>query len=213
MRDEWDEWDETMKGPVGPADIRMLASVGYYIALRVGFAFPMEEVNVLPSDWVEHYTRQRFMLSDPVIRWTYGNTGAIRWSEITIDDPRQVLAQARTFGLHYGVSVSVFDKNPEGQRSFGSFLRRDREFDDAEIRVLHSYVVRLHHEKAPPTNLTAAELQALRMVKDGKRLKQIAHELGVSEGAVKQRLKNAKTKLGAATGAQAATRASGFGLI
>ena len=37
------------------------------------------------------------------------------------------------------------------------------------------------------------------MVKDGKRLKQIAHELGVSEGAVKQRLKNAKTKLGAAT--------------
>lgn len=51
------------------------------------------------------------------------------------------------------------------------------------------------------------------MVKDGKRLKQIAHELGVSEGAVKQRLKNAKLKLGAATGAQAAARAAGFGLI
>jgi len=173
----------------------------------------MEEVNALPSDWVEYYTRQRFMLSDPVIRWIYANTGAVRWSEIVIDDPRQVLLQARSYGLVHGVAISVFDNNPEGQRSFGSFVHAHREFEDAEIRLLQGYVVRLHHEKAPPTNLTAAELEALRMVKEGKRLKQIAHELGVSEGAVKQRLKNAKTKLGAATGAQAATRASGFGLI
>lgn len=202
-----------MKGQVGPAEIRHLASVGYYLALRVGFAFPMEEVQALPSAWVEHYTRQRFMLSDPVIRWIYANTGAARWSAIGVDDPRQVLVQARSFGLHYGVAISVFDNNTEGQRSFGSFVRADREFEDAEIRLLQTYVVRLHHEKAPPTNLTAAELEALRMVKEGKRLKQIAHELGVTEGAVKQRLKNAKLKLGAATGAQAATRASGFGLI
>lgn len=202
-----------MKGGVGPESIRSMAPLGYYLALRVGFAFPMEEVNALPSDWVEHYTRQRFMLSDPVIRWIYANTGAVRWSEISIDDPRQVLSQARNYGLYYGVAISVFDNNPEGQRSFGSFVRGDREFEDTEIRALNAHVSRLHHDKAPPTNLTAAELEALRMVKEGKRLKQIAHELGVTEGAVKQRLKNAKTKLGAATGTQAATRASGFGLI
>ena len=51
------------------------------------------------------------------------------------------------------------------------------------------------------------------MVRDGLRVKQIAYELGVSEGAVKQRLKNAKLKLGAQTGAQAAAMASEFGLI
>jgi LuxR family transcriptional regulator len=202
-----------MKGRLGPKDIAMLAPVGYYLALRVGFAFPMEEVNALPSAWVEHYTRHRFMLSDPVIRWIYGNTGAIRWSEINVDDHREILVQAKTYGLNFGLAIAVFDNNPDGQRSFGTFVRGDREFEEPEIRLLHNYVMRLHNEKAPPTNLTQAEIEALRMVKDGKRLKQIAHELGVSEGAVKQRLKNAKIKLGAATGAQAAARASGFGLI
>jgi len=198
---------------VGSNQIAVLAPTGYYLALRVGFAFPMEEVNALPAAWVDHYTKQRFMLSDPVIQWIYGNNGAIRWSEITHRDPRGIMAQARSFGLIFGVSVSVFDNNPDGQRSFGNFVRPDREFDDAEMQVLQSYVTRLHDEKAPPTNLTAAEIEALRMVKDGLRLKQIAHALGVSEGAVKQRLKNAKAKLGASTGTQAATLASGFGLI
>lgn len=198
---------------VGSNQIAVLAPTGYYLALRVGFAFPMEEVNALPPAWVDHYTKQRFMLSDPVIQWIYGNTGVIRWSEITHRDPRDIMAQARSYGLTYGVAVSVFDNNPDGQRSFGSFVRADREFEEAEMQILQSYVTRLHHEKAPPTNLTAAEIEALRMVKDGMRLKQIAHALGVSEGAVKQRLKNAKAKLGASTGTQAATRASGFGLI
>jgi len=51
------------------------------------------------------------------------------------------------------------------------------------------------------------------MVKDGQRLKQIAYNLGVTEGAVKQRLKNAKIKLGANTSTQAATMARQFKLI
>lgn len=193
--------------------VQSIAPVGHFLALRLGFAFPMEEVNNLPADWVEHYTAQRYMLHDPVIRWIYANTGSRRWSEINLEDPRRILAQAQTFGLRYGLAVSVFDNNPEGQRSFGNFCRSDREFTDAEIETLSAYVTRLHHQKAPPTNLTKAELEALRMVKDGLRLKQIAHELGVSEGAIKQRLKNAKRKLGAQTGAQAATLATEFGLI
>jgi len=51
------------------------------------------------------------------------------------------------------------------------------------------------------------------MIKHGKRIKQIAHELGVSEGAIKQRLKNAKLKLDAKTGPQAAALASQYNLI
>lgn len=190
-----------------------IASGGYYVALRVGFAFPMEEVNALPPAWVEHYTIHRYMMSDPVIRWVYSNTGAIRWSEIETDDPKQILRQARMFGLSYGLSVAVFDGNKAGQRSFGSFIRQDREFNDDEIRIISAEVERLHHSKAPPTNLTAAEIEALRMVKDGLRLKQIAHVLGISEGAVKQRLKNARIKLGAKTGAEAMSLASSFSLI
>ncbi len=202
-----------MSEAIGPDQLKALAPSGHYIALRVGFAFPMQEVNALPADWVEHYTVQRFMLDDPVIRWIYSNTGAIRWSQITIADPRQVFRQAWSFGLRYGAAVCCFDGNSEGLRSFGSFARPDREFELDEMDRLTAYVTRLHYEMAPPSTLTQAELEALRMVKSGLRLKQIAHSLGVTEGAVKQRLKNAKIKLGAKTGTQAATMASKFGLI
>ncbi len=196
-----------------PDDVRGVAITGYYIALRVGFAFPLEEVNELPQAWADHYTTHRFMLHDPVIRWIYANSGAVSWSAIDLPDPMRVLDQAQTFGLRYGVAVACFDGNREGQRSFGTFSRPDREFERAEIDALHAYVLRLHQSKAPPTNLTKAELEALKMVKEGLRLKQIAFSLGVTEGAVKQRLKNAKTKLNAQTSAQAAAMVGEFGLI
>lgn len=198
---------------IGPDEIGQLAPSGYYIALRIGFAFPMEEINALPTDWVNHYTKQRFMLYDPAIRWAYGNVGSIRWSEITLDDPKRVLAQAQTFGMRYGLTVSVFDSGKDVQRSLASFTRPDREFTSIEAKLLQVYLARRHSETAPPTNLTKAELEALGMVKDGKRLKEIAYQLSVSEGAVKQRLKNAKLKLGAKTGTQAAALASQYGLI
>ncbi len=190
-----------------------IATAGYYIALRVGFAFPAEEINQLPEEWVEHYTRERFMLQDPVIRWIYANTGSIRWDNVALDDPRDVLGEARKFGLNHGVAICCMDPGSDGRRSFGTFVRSDRPFTDSEVDMLEGLLRKLHSDKAPPTNLTEAELEALRMVKAGLRLKQISHDLGVTEGAIKQRLKNAKTKLGAKTGAQAATLASDFGLI
>ena len=202
-----------MSALLGPDDILQLAPSGHYIALRIGFAFPMEEVNELPADWVDHYTKQRFMLFDPVIRWAYSHTGSRRWSEFDQDDPKRVILQARSFGLRFGVTVSVTDSGAGGQRSFASFTRPDREYTDLEVKLLHAYITRRHNETAPPTNLTRAELEALGMVKDGKRLKEIAHALNVSEGAIKQRLKNAKLKLGAKTGTQAAALASQYGLI
>lgn len=194
-------------------DLASVAPAGHYIALRIGFAFPMEEINALPPDWVEHYTRNRLMLYDPVMRWAYANTGAVTWQTLREHDERGVLGMAAAFGMRYGVAIAVFDDNADGQRSFGSFARSDREFDELEIRLLQAYLTRRHREMAPPTNLTRAELEALAMVKDGKRLKQIAFDLGVTEGAVKQRLKNAKIKLSAKTSTQAATMARQFKLI
>ena len=202
-----------MNGALESDALRDLAPSGFYIALRVGFAFPMEEVNALPPDWVEHYTRERLMMYDPVIQWIYAHTGAARWSEISFDDPKGVMERACHYGLRHGVAVCCYDDNPEGQRSFGTFARADREYLDDEISLLTGHVLSLHLDKAPPTTLTGAELEALRMLKSGMRLKQIAYELGVSEGAIKQRLKNARLKLDAATAAQAAAKASDYGLI
>jgi len=194
-------------------EIGQIAPTGYYVALRIGFAFPMEEVNLFPADWVQHYTKNRCMMFDPAVKWAYSHIGAARWSELADDDPKRILEQAKAFGMRFGVTVAYFDSSAGAQRSFASFTRDDREFSDIEVRLLQAYIKRRHNETAPPTNLTKAELEALGMVRDGMRLKEIAFELSVSEGAVKQRLKNAKLKLGAKTGSQAAALASQYGLI
>lgn len=194
-------------------EIASLAPAGYYIALRIGFAFPLAEHNALPRAWIDHYTRNNYMLADPVMRWLYRHSGAIRWSAIRIGDPKHILDQAASFGLRFGAAICCDDPGPKGHRSFGTFARADREFTDVEIGVLQARLMDLHKAMAPPTNLTGAELEALRMVKEGHLVKEIANTLGISEGAVKQRLKNARLKLGAKTGSQAVSSAAEYGLI
>lgn len=190
-----------------------LAPSGFYLAVRVGFAFPIAEANTLPEEWVSKYTKLGYMMQDPVLRWVYGTTGLIRWSEIEIEDPRKILQDAKTVGLKYGVAVSCLGDNDDGLRSFGSFCRSDREFSAEESGILQHIVGELHQSFAPPKNLTRAELEVLVMVKDGLLMKQIADDLGISLGAVKQRLKNAKFKLNAKTSSHAAALAIQFGLI
>ena len=63
------------------------------------------------------------------------------------------------------------------------------------------------------SSLTPRELEVFSGLIGGERSKEIAFDLGVTEGAVKQRLKNAKVKLGAHTSTQAATMARQFKLI
>lgn len=190
-----------------------LSPGGYYIALRVGFAFPMAERNLFPRPWIEHYTRNGYMLHDPVIRWLYQNAGACRWSEIPVPDSRGILTDAKTFGLDFGLSISCVEADDHGQRSFGSFVRADREFSDSEIDALTECLSALHKAGSGPKNLTQAEIVALKMVRDGLLMKEIANRLGISEGAVKQRLRNAKAKLKSKTNSQAVAKAQGFGLL
>jgi LuxR family transcriptional regulator len=187
----------------GEVTLGEFAPLGHYIALRIGFAFPLSEQNALPEPWVDHYTQHGLMVHDPVIRWVYGNTGAIRWSEITLPDPKGVLEAARRFGLGYGAAISCADDSPDCFRSFGTFVRADREFTDDELAALARIVRRLHDARAQSPNVTSAELEALSLVRDGFLTKEIASRLGVSEGAVKQRLRNVRAKLGAKNGSQA----------
>jgi LuxR family transcriptional regulator len=190
-----------------------IAPAGHYIALRIGFAFPMSERNALPDPWVEHYTHHGLMVHDPVIRWVYQNVGVIRWSEIQEPDEQGVLNRARRFGLRFGAAVTCADDGPDCFRSFATFARSDREFTDAELEVLHHRVEVLHRASATTPNVTSAEIEALRLVRDGFLTKEIAGRLGVSEGAVKQRLRNLRGKLGAKNSSQAVSIAQRKRLI
>lgn len=190
-----------------------VANSGFYVALRVGFAFPLEEHNLLPEAWVRYYTQNGLMLHDPVMRWVYANTGVVRWSEIEIPDPANVMLRAKEHNLIYGLAVSYSAADNTGQRSFGSFCRSDREFTSEEVAFLARTIQDGHDDMSPPRTITEAETEALRYLNRGLRFKQIAFELNVSEAAIKARLKNAKTKLRAKTNSQALSKAVKFGLI
>lgn len=187
---------------------QLIAPAGFYVALRVGFTFPEEELNALPASWVEFYTTHGLVVQDPAMRWVYGNTGASRFSELDIADPHQVVAHAAVFGLSYGAVVSVLTPSDRGRRSYGLFFRDDRNFEAIELEQLQRLVQRAHSGPVDEPSLTAAEIEALKLQSQGLRLKQIAAQLGISESAVKARLNNVKRKLGAKTQSQAASMAA-----
>jgi LuxR family transcriptional regulator len=194
-------------------EFQIIAPAGFYLALRVGFAFPLVEHNQLPAAWVREYTAGGFIVHDPVIAWVYRNDGATRWSELGIEDPAGVLTLARQYGLNFGAAIGCRDAGGAGQRSFGLFCRADREFTPDELARLRGLLGEAHLAHERPRNLTAAELETLGMVKNGLLMKEIANALGVSESAIKQRLKSARVKLSAKTGSQAAARATMLGMI
>ncbi|MGR3493034.1 MAG: helix-turn-helix transcriptional regulator [Shimia sp.] len=171
----------------------------------------MEE-NKLPPAWVETYTSEGLMLRDPVMGWMYDHTGHIVWDDIDRPDPLHVIERARMHGLAHCVSVSLMDIATH-ERSFGSFARADRPFTGPEIAEIESKLRHLHDTKKRPEGLTDAEVEVLRMIRNGQRFKEIAHDLGISESAVKARLGNAKRKLGAKTSVQAVSIASEFGML
>lgn len=197
---------------VGKTHLAELAPAGHYVAIRIGFAFPVFEENCLPTEWVELYTADGLMLRDPVVNWMYSNVGSTRWSALEHMDENSVLKMACQYGLVYGAVVCCMDETT-AERSYGSFARSDREFTDLEVRRLEQAIAREHKARRRPTNLTSAESEALRYVRDGLRFKEIAYQLGISESAVKARLTNAKRKLNAKTSVQAVSIATTFSMI
>jgi LuxR family transcriptional regulator len=173
----------------------------------------MVELNHLPANWVREYTAGGLIVHDPAMAWAYRNSGVIRWSELRDGDVQGVLELAKNHELNFGAVASFTDSGSSGQRTFGFFCRSDREYRAAELDQLHRSLVAAHRAHAQPRNLTAAELETLGLVKNGLLMKEIACVLGVSESAIKQRLKNARIKLSAKTGPQAAARATMLGMI
>ena len=190
-----------------------LSPAGFYVAARVGFAFPEFEHNAMPLAWVAKYAQGSFVLYDPVTRWLYENAGAVRWSEICDEDPRQVMSAAAEHGMTFGAAVCVRDFRDPSLRTFGAFARSDREFRDDEIAMLSEDLEALHLAQSPPDDLTEAELEVLVMTKRGLRIKEMAYQLGITDSAIKQRLRSGKAKLGSRTTAQAVTAATRYGLI
>jgi len=194
----------------GLAQLSDLAPKGYALALHIRFAAAHVMIQTYDPRWTEIYTERGYMLADPMVFWGFGNDGAIRWSQIELPDPHDILGQARSFGLHYGVAIAL---GPTASRTIGGFARDDREFTDEEIAEIQAIVQELHTASTPPEQLTPAQRMALRLVARGNRNAEAAALLGISESALKARLRAAREALFVRTTAEAIQRAQEYKLL
>lgn len=187
-----------------------LAPKGYALGLHIRFASAHIMIQTYDPRWTEIYTEKGYMLCDPLVSWGFGNEGACRWSALGYPDPHDVWGQAAEFGLRYGVAVS---HGPTSSRTIGGFAREDREFTDDEMVAIRDTVHRLHVDSTPPDHLTSAQRMALRLVAKGSRHAEAAALLGISESALKARLRSARERLFVRTTAEAIQRAQEYNLL
>jgi len=132
---------------------------GFAIAFHIRFTRPDFLFQTYSKTWTDIYSQSGFVMHDPIVRWGFENTGAIRWS--MLDDPVGVLEKARPHGLVYGFACAVENG---GTRSVAGFARADREFTDAEIAAIAAQVATLHDETAKAGAMSAETREELRQM-------------------------------------------------
>lgn len=194
------------------ADLGRAAPAGFAVGLHIRFAAPLITVQSYDPDWLEVYTSNAYALRDPMVAWAFSQDkpGATRWSAITIPDTFDIWGQAASYGLKYGVAVTC---GPNDSRTIVGASRSDREFTDEEMAHIKDLVVQMHEVSKPPTELTKAQVQALRCIADGDRHAAAAAKIGISESALKARLTSARTRLMARTTSEAIQRAKELRLL
>lgn len=187
-----------------------LAPMGYTVGLHIRFASPLVYRSSYPPAWVEIYNNNSYYLRDPLVFWGVGVEGTIRWSEIPLPDPFGVMKKAAAHGLTYG---AVSSYGPITSRSIVGISRSDREFTELELGRLKELTVQLHIEAKPPSELTKAQIEALRCLADGDRHAAAAQKLNITESAFKARLLSARVRLEARTTSEAIRKAREYRLL
>ncbi|MFD1796797.1 LuxR family transcriptional regulator [Paracoccus aurantiacus] len=177
-----------------------VGSTGWILGLNVDFINAEHLLNRFPESWNKIYVEHNYIFRDPIVAWASSREGALRWSEVPIDDIGGLFEAARAYGLTYG---GVLAKKVNGRRSFLTVARNDRELTDAELATLNvkfsSWLDILYNF----ATLTPGELDVLKAQRDGMSYKEAARALGISPATVKVRLERSKTKLDAASATNA----------
>ena len=186
------------------SELAAIVPEGYSAGLHIRFTAPLVYRTTYTESWRTLYKENVFALRDPAVFWGLGTKGQIRWSEIMLPDPFNIFGQARDHGLRFGAVIS---HGPITSRSIVGIARADREFTDHEIEHAAQITIALHDAAEPPKELTGAQVEALRLLSEGDRHTAAASKLGISESALKARLKSARIRLGARTTAEAVRKA------
>jgi LuxR family transcriptional regulator len=143
------------------AELQALVPAGFALALHVRFTTPTFLFQTYDRKWLDHYSQQGYVMSDPAVHWGFENRGSRTWAELADMDVAGVFKAAADHGLHYGIAGAVGD---DTSPSICAFARGDREFSEAETEVIMGHFKEIH---ALTTNLqmlspeTAAALKEM----------------------------------------------------
>ncbi len=198
---------------------RMLAQATRPGALSTLQSDPLV-INVgLPTEWLEHYTRNNYFASDPNKRQLLEGADFLRWSEsfssVTLPIEKEYVRHAREYEMGEGITVAC--RQPRsGLLSLFCFRGRELERTDRD-RVVLRHVAPYLHEAMRRVNMQAApgpvaedqyvlsnrEKEVLRWAMDGKTNWEISMILDIGERTVKFHVQNAMRKLDASSRSQA----------
>lgn len=133
------------------------APAGYALGLHISYTTPRFMFQTYPKPWLDYYSRNGLVMSDPMVAWGFENLGALRWS--ALEDPAGVMAKAGDFGMKYGIVVTAVS---DDSRSICGFANAEREFTDPEIADIALNVTRLHDFTAEHSRLTPETVEQLK---------------------------------------------------
>ncbi len=171
-------------------------------------------VNGTTGAWQRTYRANSYRYADPVVAWGLRRTGCRQWTRLDRprpDDPGGFFLQAHGHGIVTMAGISVAG---QGARSILELISETRGFDISLLGELKVRLAELHplFLREQP-RMTYGEAEALRLLAAGASICQAAHALGISESAVKLRLRAARKRLGAPTTLAAIHTAACRGLI
>jgi LuxR family transcriptional regulator len=137
--------------------LNQLAPTGYALGIHIEYTTPKFMFQTYPKAWLDYYSSNGLVMSDPMVAWAFQNEGSQRWSGL--DDPAGVMAKAAEYGMKFGLVVSTASAD---SRTICGFANADREFSDDEVAQIAALVTTIHDNTAETAQLDDATVDQLK---------------------------------------------------
>lgn len=198
----------------------------YGIRMPLPISAPKTEMfNNYPADWQARYQAQSYLAVDPTVARGGRSTLPFVWSDELFAASRDLLEDARGYGLEYGWVQSCRDA--QGVSGMLTLARGGEDLSANELRAkmpemswlaqtAHFGMARCLTAKLLPeaeVMLSSREIEVLRWTAEGKTSNEVADILRIAERTVNFHINNAMVKLNANNKTAAVIRASVLGFL
>jgi LuxR family transcriptional regulator len=123
------------------AELQVLSPSGYALALHVRFTTPTFLFQTYDRKWLDHYSQNGYVMTDPAVHWGFENRGTRTWAELADLDVAGVFKAAANHGLNYGIAGAVGE---DASPSICAFAREDRDFTPEETEEIMGHMREIH---------------------------------------------------------------------